>query len=253
MKFHLEHKLQVITETSYKNLYQWAINERNDSKNYMGRDQIPWRWSLYFTAIDITFGDEITIREEIKADSKAESQQAEVLHRRRISARLVPGDSRQADESDCPTSYRMFGTDRKINDFKIDIYPLDSEDDTEICSAWGSVSYSSDLDFQEVTMGDCIIFYLMVKPSAFNNYISRISDGTVDEVILSVGDVAGFYSEWSASISAREIKVLTRGEEHALQVPEDSDAVIPRLGSVGTASLYINSKRVLMKNSNRIE
>ena len=94
------------------------------------------------------------------------------------------------------------------------------------------------------TSEDCVIFYLQVKPSTFDGYASRISAGTADEVILRVARVDGFYSEWSPSISTRNVKVLTRGREHSLQLPDDLEIEPLRLGSVGETALTINARRV---------
>jgi hypothetical protein len=95
----------------------------------------------------------------------------------------------------------MFGTDRAIKSFQLDIHPIADPAEQESCKAWGSVSYTSEIDFRDETVDDCIVFYLFVKPETFARYAAKIAHGSVDEMILSVGSVAGFYSEWSPSIS----------------------------------------------------
>ena len=100
----------------------------------------------------------------------------------------------------------MFGTDRAIKSFQLDIHPITDPAEQESCAAWGTVSYTHEIDFRNETTEDCIVFYLFVKPETFARYAAKISHGSVDEMILSVGSVAGFYSEWSPSISTRNVR-----------------------------------------------
>jgi hypothetical protein len=46
--FHLERGLRLHTDPEHKSLYSWAINEIDDQGQQIGRDQIPWPWTLYF-------------------------------------------------------------------------------------------------------------------------------------------------------------------------------------------------------------
>jgi hypothetical protein len=64
----------------------------------------------------------------------------------------------------------------------------------------------------------------------------------VDEMALSVKSVAGFYSEWSPSISTHRVKVLTSGSEQKIIMPPGHSFKPPRLGYVGAAELLINRR-----------
>ena len=112
----------------------------------------------------------------------------------------------------------------------------------EGCGAWGSVSYTTEFDFRNETTDDCIVFYLSVKPETFASYAAKTAHGLLDEMILSVGEVDGFYSEWSPSISTRDVKVLTSGKEQKVALPAGHQFDPPRLGHVGDAALYINRR-----------
>jgi hypothetical protein len=81
-----------------------------------------------------------------------------------------------------------------------------------------------------------------VKLDTFARYGAKIAHGLVDEIILSVGSVAGFYSEWSPSISTRDVKVLATGSEQKITLPRGFKFDPPRLGHVGKAELYINRR-----------
>jgi hypothetical protein len=91
-------------------------------------------------------------------------------------------------------------------------------------------------------MDDCVAFYLFVKPETFARYGAKIAHGLVDEMILSVKSVAGFYSEWSPSISTHNVKVLTTGEEHKVILPPGLSFEPPRLGQIDAAKLFINRR-----------
>src|SRR5271155_3842405 len=58
-----------------------------------------------------------------------------------------------------------------------------------------------------------IFFYLFVKPETFAGYAAKITHGLVDEIVFSVGSVDGFYSDWSPSAFASQVKVLTGDRE----------------------------------------
>ncbi|MBY5808954.1 hypothetical protein [Rhizobium leguminosarum] len=240
MEYHLDRRLRFFDQPKHKSLYSWAINEVDKADQVVGDDQIPWGWSLYFTATDIVLSDRLVVSEANEVEGRL-SQTAEVSHRRTITAKLRPGAERDADDWHRQTTYRMFGTDRAISDFRLDILPLKSEGEIEHCRAWGAVSYTFENDFREETTDDCVLFSLMVKPSTFERYAHRIISGTEVEVILCVGAVSGFYSSWSPSISTRDVKVLAPGGEQVVEVPES--ITLPRLGAVGEATLYLNAGR----------
>lgn len=65
-------------------------------------------------------------------------------------------------------------------------------------------------------------------------------------LVFSVGRVAGFYSDWSPSISTSEIKVLASAhDEQHIRVPAGSEIDLPRLGQVVEAHLDIRTFRDL--------
>ena len=45
----------------------------------------------------------------------------------------------------------MFGTDRAIKSFQLDIHPIADPAEQESCRAWGSVSYTTEIDFRNET------------------------------------------------------------------------------------------------------
>ncbi len=241
MDYHLDRRLRFLAEPEHASLYSWAINEVDEHDQVVGGDQIPWGWNLYFTGVGIVLGDQISVKEASKFEGRIE-QEAEISHQRTIRVKLRPGAPRGDGKQSRQSNFRMFGTDRVINDIQLDILPLKSESDIESCRVWGSVGYTSEIDFRQETQEDCLNFYLMVKPSTFELYAKRITSGSAEQVIFSAGMVTGFYSHWSPSISTSNVKVLTTGREHDVELAVGRS--IPRLGAVGEARLYINAERV---------
>jgi hypothetical protein len=230
-----------------RELYSWAIQEIDDRGQQVGEDQIPWGWTLYFTATEVVLGDSLTLKEEGKIEGRIK-QQAEIKHGRRIRVKLRPGDPRDARDWFRRTKYRMFGADREIENFELNILPMDSEEKAEHADAWAMVGYTVDDDYPRQDEDDLVTFNLYVKPSTFERYAGRIADGTADEIVFSAGMVDGFYAEWSPGIDTREVKVLAPGSEQAVETPGGQEYALPRIGTVGDVSLYINAKRAQARN-----
>ncbi len=66
----------------------------------------------------------------------------------------------------------------------------------EQCLAWGLVSYTAEIDFRSETTPDCLGFYLIVSPDRFARFVEMVATSAVEEVLLFVGRVPGFYSDW---------------------------------------------------------
>lgn len=247
MDYKIDRRMRLLIKEK-RELYSWAIQEFDDRGQQLGEDQIPWGWTLDFTATELVLGDSLTIKEEGKIEGRI-PQKEEIAHRRRIRAKLRPGDPRDDRDWFRRTKYRMFGADREIQKFELNIVSLGSEDEQENCEAWAMVGYTDTDDYPRLDEDDVVAFNLLVKPSTFERYAARISNGTADEVILSVGRVDGFYAAWSPGIDTREVKVLAAGEEQVVETPDSKDYAIPRIGAVGDVDLYINAKRAQARNA----
>lgn len=236
MEHHIDRRVVLNQDPESKNLYKWCLQELDAEGKKIGRDQIPWYWNLCFTATELTFGDGITIEPDYRIgydDAKMAVQEKQTIR-----AKLRPGYP--WEENLCrQTTYSMFGTDRTISAFELFIAKLEGEDKMEHCWAWGSVSYKTDIDFRVETTDDTVIFYLYVRPETFARYAEAIAGSKVDEAILRVGRVAGFYSGWSPASSTSDVKVLTNNPENVVEMPDDCDIVPRRLGEVGEATFNL--------------
>lgn len=235
MEHHLDRKVILSEKSEHKNLYQWFLRELGDEDKQVGRDQIPWPWTLWFTLSEITLFSSLEIDRFSKPDNEGKS---EPHQRDFIQAKLLP--SGPGDYAS--TSYFMFGTNRRVSDFTVCIYQTGDEEE-EKCEAWGSVSYTAEIDFQDVTSDDEIIFSLYIKRERFARYARMITEKSLTRGTFRVGSVDGFYSDWSPSITTSQIKVLTHYiENHPVEIPEGCSIVPPRLGKVGKFELSLASK-----------
>jgi hypothetical protein len=237
MDFHLTRGLRLHIDPEHRPT--WAIQEIDAEGQQIGSDQIPWPWALYFTATSCALGDSIDLRSEFQMEETTLAPR-KVVQNQVIRVTLRPG--RPPDDADFfrQTTFSMFGTDRSVQSFELTIRPIADPATQESCSAWGSVSHTTEIDFRNETTDDCIVFSMYVKPDTFARYGAKIAHGLVDEMVLSVGSVAGFYSERSPEISTSDVKVLTEGSGQNITLPSDHRVEPPRLGDVGEAELYIN-------------
>lgn len=229
MDNHYDGRIIYSTDREHENLYQWSLKELDADGQTVGRDWIPWEWSLYFKAKDITLQEGWNTQERYPIDeAKGKRQTTET---RSIRAELYPYSHDRR-----PPTYSMLGTDRNVSKFFLGIEQV-SDDDEERCITYGVVSYTTDIDFRDVTEDDALYIYFHFRPATFAHYAQRIASGAVESLMLQINGVAGFYSDWSPSITTSNIRVLTADRDHKVEgVPDE--AIIPRLGNVGEARIY---------------
>ena len=231
MKYHLDRRIVLNAEPEHKSLYNWSLHELDADGKKVGRDQIPWHFSLYFTATEISVNNTVEIARDLLDKS---NDVATIRTKQSIRAKLESGHPNDA-RSYRRTSYSMFGTERVISDFELVILKTDDLDAQPSCTAWGNVSNTFELDFRDETTSDSVTFYLHLSPEIFAKHAGQIAAGGVDEAILRVSGVNGFYSEWSPAVSTTDVKVLTDDEEQRIEEPSDCKIVPTRLGEVAEA------------------
>lgn len=234
MEHYLDHKIILGTQPEHKNLYSWFLSEVGDKVGKYARDQIPWAWTQYFTP------SEIKLVSRMKVEGGYDRDSTKIEETEKIVARLTPGYIMDG-QFHRDTAYSMFGTDRHITKFDLHISRATDEKE-QGCSAWGCVSYTSEIDFRTDTQPDMIDFYLAVNAESFDRYVQRIREKSVTSALFIVGQISGFYSDWSPSITTSNIKVLTSDQkDHHVEIPEGCEITPPRLGVVGKAEFYLNT------------
>ena len=238
MDHHMDRRVVLSEKSEFKNLYPWFLHEVDSRGASVGGDLIPWEWSFRFTVSELAVSDTLTIETEHGLDNTGETS---VQKRQSIGAKLLPKDPWRRSAY---TVFSMFGTDRTISEFSLSIVPLEGEGE-EKCTVWGSVSYTAEVDFRHETIADTVIFYLYVRPETFADYVAMIRAAEIDEALMRVGGIAGFYSQWSPSISTDKVKVLTDHREHVVELPDNCQIAPPRLGTVREMELDFRRVRKL--------
>jgi hypothetical protein len=96
-----------------------------------------------------------------------------------------------------------------------------------------------EIDFLDETTPDVICFYLTLQRDKFERLARAVTDRSIDQALLRVNGVHGFYSDWSPEISTDYIKVLTDdAESHPVENPEGATITPPRLGETNEFELY---------------
>lgn len=240
LESHLDRRIVLNENPEFKSLYKWSLQEQDKDGAQIGPDLIPWDWSLIFTATELLYSEGLTIKPGTGGEDHKPPTGTKI--RRFIQGNLRPGRPHEWHPFR-QTSYSMLGTERTIDTFQLFIEAISDKGGQDRCAVWGSVSYTSDIDFRDETSDDTIIFYLYVQPETFEHYVRLISAAQVDTATLFLRSVAGFYSAWSPGISTSRIKVLTNYEtDHAVESASGSKIVPPRLGEVGEASLTLQRK-----------
>lgn len=243
MYYQLDRRLQLNTEPEHKSLYPWAILEVDEHGQVLGGDQIPWAWTLTFTATEVVLGEILNVKDGEKTEGRLDIW-SERSQSRVIRCKMRPGDGHSDKDWFRRTTYKMFGTDRVVRQFQLEISALDAEEEDEVCQAWGFVAYEY-RDIRTQSEDDMVGFNLQVKPATFARYAQRIVEGSADEIVLCVGMVSGFYSDWSPDVVTQDVKILAPGKEQTIELPVGVEFEPPRLGRVGEVRLYLNTARVV--------
>jgi hypothetical protein len=220
MKFNLNRKIRFVDEVKHGNLYEWALQEITSDGKVVGRDQIPWRWTLTFVATGIRLLRDIKAKGDGTDAEDSESIQLEL---------------KAYDRGGYPPRFSMFGTDRTIRDFSLTVQRARADRPLQ-CMAWGFVSYETE---ERDTAPDTIGFEVGLPAGQFESLKATLLNGAGDHSILfSANCVSGFYSGWSPDIYPGDVKVLTPNREHDVTLPPNVDG-IPRLGAVGEFTLLL--------------
>ena len=228
----LDYDLEYSTDIEHKSLYGWCLREIDQEGNQLGQDQIPWDWSLSFQAKDIHISTLVENDAPPNIFANKENTQDEEITKvavtEKIAGNLIPKDH---------TAYSMLGTDRAIKDIGFSI----EQSEVQGCHIFGCPSYTTDIDFMDMTVDDFIVITLLLNKENFENVSHKIKSGKLDDITLSLSDVRGFYSEWSPSISTSKIKILGSTRDQIVNIPKGNEIDPPRLGHVGKFSLRIGA------------
>lgn len=228
LKRHLDRKIVFSEESSHNSLYTWFLQEITEDGKPCGREQIPWQWTQRFRVTSIELVRKL---ETEKWPTKDDGVAGPPKDKNYIMCQLLPGTNSYLAHDE--TEFSMLGTDRVIEDFTLQISIVDDGKEEEV-RVWGSVSYTSEIDFRDNMSPDSLTFIMSVSAARYAEYIRQIEHQIIDTAEFTIDTVDGFYAEWSPAISTSRIKVLTGyDKDQRINVPKESAVKPPRLGKVG--------------------
>lgn len=209
MDYNLDRKVVINYDTEFNSLYKWCLNEFDENNKKIGTDLIPWHWSFYFIGSSFKVVRSVSIEHEVQDDGEEKNT---VKQNTRIVGTLHSGFCRDGVNLDDDVKFSMFGTGRRIKDFQVCIYQVES-DDREACRMTAIPSYEMELDFRNEIQDDFVGFDVTLNKERFSELVRLLEEKSVDSVWLRVSRVSGIYSEWSPSISTRFAKILSNSHE----------------------------------------
>ncbi|WP_293907082.1 hypothetical protein [Phenylobacterium sp.] len=184
MKYHLDRRVILNPDSKHKNLYRWSLNEVADGPGRVATEQIPWGWSLYFGMHDLQHFHEDWLDRYSSPNPDAPTPRS----REFIRANLLPQPATDAGYSE---TYSMFGTDRRIEDITIGIYSA-GDGHPEGCQVYSGSSYTTDVDFRDITVPDNIAFSITLSSERFGALARAVACGDVTGGRLMVSGISGY-------------------------------------------------------------
>ena len=226
MEYHVDNRVVLSTEREHKSLYSWSIKEFDEKGKQIGGDQISWEWGLNFEVVELTsnYGVQIKAGDDVSDEEDSRTQTVEITE-------VLHGKLRPSVEMRRAGAYSLFGTQCRIEHFGLFIYKV-AGDREQYCRLWGSPSYTSEWDFENVTEPDSVQIYVYLPPAKFDQLMTLVKLPVATRVVVRLSGVSGFYSEWSPSIRTDRIKILANSKDQRLQNPEQLAFDPPALGYV---------------------
>jgi hypothetical protein len=247
MEYEVDNRLVLSTEREYESLYSWSLKEFDKAGKQVGRDQIPWSWTLQFDVTELVPVLKVRINNEEQDD-----EVAPVTNGEKVTSEYLFGNLKPASERRASGIYSMFGSNRRIDNFSFFVYPVNDNEKAR-CDVCGSISYTADFDFENRTQPDWVQFNIYLPLTRFHEIMRVARLRIATNVAIRVSGVSGFYSEWSPSIRADMIKVLANKTDQRLENPGSLTIDPPVLGKVREFELTFSQKYSLANPIERDE
>jgi hypothetical protein len=243
MEYHLDRRVVLSSEREHKSLYSWSIKEFDKSGRQIGRDQIPWDWSLSFNVIELNPSCRLKISTE--GDSEHFSRTSKVEISQYLYGKLLP--SKEMREAGL---YSLFGTQRKLEQLGLFISKM-ADGEQERCHLLGSLSYTSEWDFEQSTEPDYVQVHVYLSSDKYDHVLNFLKSPMAADVTVRLKGVSGFYSDWSPSIRTDSIKILSNTKDQQLDNPENLAFDPPMLGHVQEFELFLKQDCALSINNQK--
>jgi hypothetical protein len=247
MNHELNRTIKLNDDSEYSSLYSWSLEEYDSEDNKVEEGFIPMQiGSIYLNVEKLVYHNNFE-------GSKYGQESSGFKESEHIQGELKTQKDFQLRQPTTNT-FSMFGTDREIKDFAIEIYKTDNGDTGKSMSLRKNIKIDSkkenayfsahigwqedgDLDVEPHAAEDSLFINIFLKEEKFNKIVKYINDG-VNAKIFRIGHADGFYNRWSPSIHLEDIKILSdqrsfeKDEPYLQQVemPKECDITPPRLG-----------------------
>ncbi len=245
MDYKLEKRIEVNYEPTNCPFNNWCLNEYDENNNKIGKDLVPYAFSVYFICSSLK-----VVRQTFLRTDSEDGDRKKVKQKAIVTGTIHSGFCRDGETLTDVVSYSFFGTKRKIEKFNVSITEANDEQD-EYCTLVGIPSYTTEIDFVDATEPDFLGFDVYLKKERFEALVTHIESKAVDSCWMSASLVSGFYSEWSPSISTNFIKVLT--PSHDLEGLDKDKFQPKRVGEVRDFSFHFTSMHKLNLKQQLIE
>jgi len=233
-------------------LYKWYLQEYDSNGDKVGLEFITQQiGSIYLNVERLTYIN--GFNKSGYADDSSEFHESEHVY-----GTLTPDDPHVPSWRQ--NTFSMFGTDREIKHFGLEIHRTDDGErgdshnrfrplskgllnsKQESCYMIGFVGHKEDgdIDVKSHEAEDSLYLTVYLNEERFNKIVQHMKNGTKVRHI-KLGHVDGFYNVWTPSIHLESIKILSddssgygKDERYVQQIdmPKKSDITPPRLGKV---------------------
>ena len=253
MDYHLEKEITLLDHTKHDGYHPWCLREASvkpiDEDEPFVTDYVPWRYGFYFTVSEMKLNHQFGLshegsyfypdNDEFQVREKAPKTKFE--DKAFINATFHSGICNDGVYLEGATRFSMFGSDRIIDDFNLQIFCIDSNNYSgeERYHIEGGISHT----WEGSTEVDSIMITLWLSKKRFDKLARLISERSLDVAKISISDIPGFYSEPSSvNITTNVVKVLTENKEQKVTTPKGSNITPPRLGDIGDFILTLTTR-----------
>ena len=256
MNHELNRTIKLNNDSEYSSLYSWSLEEYDSEDNKVEEGFIPMQiGSIYLNVERLAYYNNFE-------GSKYGQESSGFKESEHILGELKTLKQNSQLHQPTTNKFSMFGTDREIKDFAIEIYKTDNGDtgkskslrknlkiDSKKENAYffAHIGYQADedLDLAAQAAEDSLYINIFLKEEKFNKIVQYIKD-EVNAKFIRIGHADGFYNRWTPSIHLEDIKILSdersfeKDEPYLQQVemPKECDITPPRLGKLYDLTIH---------------
>ena len=228
MDNNLEFRLKLNTDSEYKNLYEWSIDEVDSEGNVVGKtNQVHCDINSFsFVATEITYTPEFEMADTNKSVKNDKNDYLETAKFVTEDRNTIQG---KLKSSETFPQFSFFGTNRKLDTF--DLIIQSDKDLKEVCYLNGFPESRHDFDSSgAMIINDCVQIVISTSKERFEKIVDLILKDRLNGLTINLSGVQGFYSNWTPDGSYMYVKILTGSNK--VDIPENCEIKPPKIGIV---------------------